>query len=523
VVRLFNRFAWLVAGGLVVACFSVAGPVTAGASQLLGTIAPIVTVTPNPSPATTGSVDYQVVVSDPTDFGTPTGSVSVSDGALGSCPISSLDDTGPEYTGSGDCSIEEPAGSYTITATYSGDSNYASAQGTASETVNAATPTVTVTLESGATTGDVSYGVNVAGPAGAVTPTGYVIVSDGTNQCTVSSLDGSGAGSCPIGEGAGTYSINATYYGDNNYTTAQGSGHETVLQATPTLHPGGTTGAVTGNVTFSVSVAGTGGPAPTGTVTVGELPSGSPNCTITLVSGAGSCQLYLTPSTYTIKFSYSGDSNYLKADTGNTFHQTVYPAPVTVGVTAKNPDAASISGTASVKYTVTVTGLSGLPNPTGSVVVGDGNGGSCTIVKLKASGVGSCSITESLGTYSVSASYSGDGNYASSSGSLTESVGTKTATGLGVAGSPVAPGGSVTLTATVSSDAAGATTPQGQVTFVIGGVPQAPVSLSDGVATLVYPVSSGSAKGKVTVKAEFESSDANTWFNSNKSGSFKVS
>jgi hypothetical protein len=61
------------------------------------------------------------------------------------------------------------------------------------------------------------------------------------------------------------------------------------------------------------------------------------------------------------------------------------------------------------------------------------------------------------------------------------------------------------------------------VTFVIGGVPQAPVSLSDGVATLVYPVSSDSAKGKVTVKAEFESSDANTWFNSNKSGSFKVS
>jgi hypothetical protein len=466
-------------------------------------------------------VSYQVTVSDPTDTGIPTGSVSVSDGASGACSIPTLDGTG-----SGNCSVEEPAGSYTITATYSGDSNYASAQGTASETVTAATPTVNVTPQSGATTGEVSYAVNVAGPAGAITPTGSVTVSDRTSQCSITSLNGSGAGSCSIGEGAGTYSITATYNSDSNYTTAEGSAQETVSPGTPTLHASGTTGAVTGNVTFSITVSGTsGGPTPTGTVTVSVLPIGgtNPSCPITLVSGAGSCQMFLTPGTYTIKFAYSGDTNYVKADTGTSFKQTVLPAPVTVAVTATNPDAAGATGTATVKYTVTVTGESDLADPTGSVTVSDGLGGSCTIAKLSAAGVGSCKIIEGLGSYAVSASYSGDGNYASGSGDLTEYVGTKTTTALQVTGSPVAPGGNVTLTATISTTASGASPAQGQVTFIIGGVAQAPVAVSSGVATLVYTVPPGTAKGKVTVKAEFQSSNPDTWFNSNKGGNFKVS
>jgi len=517
VVRGFSRLAGVVTGALVVV-FSVAGTAAAAHPD---TILPTVSVTPTPSPATTGSVSYQVTVTDPTDSGTPTGSVSVSDGASGACNISALDGTG-----SGTCSIEEPVGSYTVTASYAGDSNYSSAQGTASETVNPATPTVTVTPQAGAKTGDVSYGVNVAGPAGAVVPTGTVTVSDGTNQCTTNALDGTGSGSCSIGEGAGTYSITATYSSDSNYTSAQGFASETVGQATPALHPAGPTGAVTGSVTFSVSVTGTtGGPTPTGTVAVNVLPitGTSPACTITLVSGAGNCQMFLTPNLYTIKFAYSGDTNYVRADTGTTFKQTVSPAPVTVAVTAKDPAPAGTAGTASVKYKVTVTGQIGLANPTGSVVVEDGTGGTCTIGKLSTSGAGSCFITEALGSYAVSATYSGDGNYASGGGNLTEYVGTKTTTALGVVGSPVTPGGNVTLTATVSSSASGASTPQGQVTFVIGGVAQTPVAVSGGVATLVYTVPSGTAAGKVTVKAEFQSSDTNTWFNSNKGGSFKVS
>jgi hypothetical protein len=63
-----------------------------------------------------------------------------------------------------------------------------------------------------------------------------------------------------------------------------------------------------------------------------------------------------------------------------------------------------------VTYTVTVTGSGA--TPTGSVAVSDNQGGSCSIPSL-ASGAGSCAIDESasLSPYTVTASYSGDGNY----------------------------------------------------------------------------------------------------------------
>ena len=151
-----------------------------GPLDSLDTLVPTVAVSgpSGPSGATTGPVVYIVTVSG--DGATPTGSVTVFDGAGGSCSIPNLDDTG-----SGTCSITENAAEspFSVTASYSGDLNYTSATGYTNEDVALATPTVTVTGQSGATTGPVAYGVTVSGPTGAATPTGSVTVSDGTNTC----------------------------------------------------------------------------------------------------------------------------------------------------------------------------------------------------------------------------------------------------------------------------------------------------------------------------------------------------
>jgi hypothetical protein len=475
-------------------------------------------VTPTPNPATTGDVSYFVNVSDPSDVGIPTGSVSVSDGASGSCGIAVLDGTG-----SGTCAIEEPVGSFTITASYSGDTNYDPNTVTASETVNPATPVVTVTPQSGAKTGLVTYGVSVAGPAGAVVPSGSVSVSDGTNSCNVTALSGTGTGSCSISEGAGSYTATATYPGDSNYATANGSAGETVAKATPTVTPSGPAGTVTaGSITYSVVVAGTtGAPVATGSVVVTDAAGGT--CTIPLSGGTGQCSIFETPNVggYFLNFVYAGDTNYLGSHAH--FTQKVGYAPTTVTVTPnKNPALVTGTGTVSVKYTVSLSSTTGLPSPTGTAIVTDGAGNSCKIAKFTA-GIGACSITEGWGSYSVGVSYSGDGNYTSGTGSVTEYVATKTLTVFSASPNPVASKGSVTLTATVTSDYPGAGSPSGQVVFVVGGVAQPAVPVTGGVATLVITARSAKSTVTVNVSAEFQSSNTDTWANSTGKGSYEVS
>ena len=95
------------------------------ATAVLG---PVVSIAPASLPGVSGPVSYAVTVTG--SGATPTGSVEVSDDQGGSCSISSL--TG----GEGSCAINETAslGPYLVTAEYSGDSNYAQASGSISNT-----------------------------------------------------------------------------------------------------------------------------------------------------------------------------------------------------------------------------------------------------------------------------------------------------------------------------------------------------------------------------------------------------
>jgi hypothetical protein len=511
-----RRLIYLTPGVLALAGFTVAGSGTAALAQTL----PTVTVTA-PAGATTGPVEYQVNVSDPSDSGVPTGIVTITDGIGGSCTTAALDDNG-----NGECTIEEPAGTdYTITASYPGDSNYDPASGQTTETVGQATPIVTVSGASGAVTGPVSYSVTVSGLAGAVVPTGEVTVSDGAGgSCNVLSLSGTGTGNCSISEVAlgSLYSVTASYDADGNYTTATGTTSETVGEETPTAVVAGPSSPTAGTVTYSVTITGEAGAttAPSGTVVVSaedETNDSTSTCNVSLVAsgnvGSGSCSIVSVPATYYLTDTFTSDGNYASVHSHATVKVAV--APVTVTVTPKaNPASANAAGTVSETYTVSVdSSAAGISGPTGTVAVSDGAGGTCTIKSLT-SGSGHCKITEALGSYSISAVYSGDGNYASGIGTVTEDVATKTTTVAGVTGSPVAPGASVTLSATVTAKSAGAAVPSGNIVFVVNGVAQAPVALVGGTASLVYTVPVGTKAGNEKVQAEFQSADGGTWVNS---------
>ena len=132
-------------------CAAVGGG--ADSQPIVADVGPTATVLIAPStlPATPGPVSYTATV---TGAGpTPTGSVTISDGQGGSCSIN------PLVSGSGSCTISESvaSGPYTITGTYSGDSNYLGA----TATINVAS---SVAVNGTATTG--SDGVTATATGG---------------------------------------------------------------------------------------------------------------------------------------------------------------------------------------------------------------------------------------------------------------------------------------------------------------------------------------------------------------------
>jgi|CXWL01.1.fsa_nt_gi uncharacterized delta-60 repeat protein len=167
-----------------------------------------------PDPSVTGQ-PIQVDFSVTSPSGTPTGSVTVSDGAGGSC-------TGVLAGGAGGCSFAPAqAGALTLTADYSGDATIAASQGTTGHTVNPAATTLTLLGVAPEPSipgdlADVFFTLAVVAP-GAGTPSGTVTVSSGALSCTAPVADGTCAIAFPA---SGTFALTATYSGDPDFAPA---------------------------------------------------------------------------------------------------------------------------------------------------------------------------------------------------------------------------------------------------------------------------------------------------------------
>ena len=458
----------------------------------------------NPGPINQPITYTATVTVTPPGTGTPTGTLSFSDGAtpIVACQSLPLPATAPFRA---QCQQTYTTGTgHSISASYSGDTNYAASSGGLSETLQLFGTTTTISGPTTSTYGQpVSFTATVTpDPGSGADPSGTVSFTDNGTLSLGSVLVSTTAGvttavlntsTIP----AGSNSISATYSGDSTFGTSSTTTPAaiSVAQASTTLGVASSDNpSVTGeSVTFTATVTPGSGTGMTGTVTFFDngvqIGTGS-------VSGgqATYSTSTLTLGSHPVTASYGGDSNFTGSSTSITLNQVVNQATTSTVVTSS-----ALPGTVTqpLTYTATVTVNSpGGGTPTGTVSFSDGGSPISTCQNLTLPGTAPYSV-QCQQTYSTTAShaitavYSGDTNYQGSSGGLTETMGqVATATTVAQTGGPGSPvyGQQLTFTATVTPSPGGTGSPTGTVTFVANGtftVGSASVSTTGGVATAV--------------------------------------
>ncbi|NKI33996.1 Ig-like domain repeat protein [Wenzhouxiangella sp. XN79A] len=251
-----------------------------------------------------------------------------------------------------------------------------------------------------------SYDVTVSIDSMAPIDGGTITVGDGLGGgCVIPVSISAPGGSCSLAATqVGPVTVTASYSG----TTTIGPSVDTASQ---TVQPAPSTTDIVSVVpspaevgqayTVSISVAGFG--TPTGIVDIDD----GQGETCQLVLPATSCALN-APGTgpRTITASYSGDVDNLPS-TGTAAHEVI-PATSTTTIDSIVPEPSLVGDAYTVNVTVTGVG------PTGSVLVDDGAGNSCSIA-LPAT---ACALANgAAGSLTITASYGGDANNAPSADS----------------------------------------------------------------------------------------------------------
>ncbi len=274
--------------------------------------------------------------------------------------------------------------------------------------------------------------------------------------------------------GPGQQTINATYTPNTNfYSGSQGSvvvnGNGLILTTT-TLNSSQNPSQLNQPVTFTATVTSSLGGMPTGTVSFrsdSQLISG---CNaVNLVNGQAACTTSTLPlGTHAIVAMYSGDSNF--ATSSGQLSQQVQIATTTTVSSSLNPSYQNQP----VTFTASVT-ASGGGMPTGTVTFTSDGGpiSECASPVNLVNGQATCTTsTLPLGTHIIAAMYSGDSNFAPSSGQLSQQVlagGKLTPTvNLMASPNPVNFGSNEYFVAQVQS--VGGLTPTGTVTFAEGTI-----------------------------------------------------
>jgi hypothetical protein len=166
-------------------------------------------------------------------------------------------------------------GTYAVTATYTGDSNNTPSTSSAVTVTIASTPTTT-TLQASPSTGSLNQQITLKASVSGASPTGKVSFAVGSTSLGTATLASGVATLATSFATAGSYSITATYAGDQN-NSASTSSSVTVTIGAPdfsvaaTPAPGSITPGQSATFTFTVSP--TGGYAGTVKFSCGTLPS----------------------------------------------------------------------------------------------------------------------------------------------------------------------------------------------------------------------------------------------------------
>ncbi len=503
---------------------------SAGASLQVA-MATTSTALASPAPITLGSsvsMTATVAVNAP-GAGTPTGSVTISDGG------SASGDHCTFVLPATNCALTpSSAGSKTVTAVYTPDAAASVNFGGSSAKpvllmVNPAASGTSLasSINPSAFGQGITFTATVTPAAGGVVPTGSVAFADGatplcsavdliagannaTAVCTTSALN------------VGTHAITAQYSGDANNQASTADLSQIVNKADQTLifpaqTPPSRTFVVNG--TFAV--------APLATSTTPN--SGQPivystkSANICVINGTTVTMLAV--GTCTLAANQAGDGSYnAAAEVTQNIGIGIAASTVTLAASTTTP----IVG-ATVVLTVTVTGQA----PTGTVSITDGGTALCSQVALTTAGNTATATCETSfatsGSRTLSAAYSGDANNAAQNAApLQIDVGLKcSATSLTATPDHIRAGQSLTVAATVSgcstptatsnpapsgntsnifaADAPPASLPTGVVTFYDNTVVLGPVAL-DGTGVATLPLSTLSA-GTHTLQARYAGDD----------------
>ena len=399
---------------------NVGGSTSAAATVTITPGTSVTTLTITPSGPVTYGTTITVATTNPSILGiTPTGTIQFYDGSSRVYGPFTLTNGTAQYA----FNFLMP-GTYSYTAVYSGDANFAPyTSAPVSITVTQTNSTFTLTANPQQTVPGQSFnlvatasGTTVVVPTGSATFYNAAKVSLGTVALT----NGVAMLSQTLTQlGSTTYT--ATYSGDADYSAATAQPTTVIVKQLPsatTVAANPTSGTFgTGTYTVSSTITSTGGGVPTGMVTYKDVSGTAP---VTLgsvnVSGAGTASLSgitLMGGTHTIVAYYSGDSTYVSSDT------SANPATITVATAATTTVLTVTPSTTTVGSSVTFSAT--VSNNTGTVATGmvsfalqargHNQALACQLVN------GSCSNTQPINgvdTYNVTATYTGDTNFTSS-------------------------------------------------------------------------------------------------------------
>jgi Bacterial Ig-like domain (group 3) len=388
------------------------------------------TLTANPNPATTGKpvALTAVVAASSGSTGTLTGTVTFLDGKNALASNVAVSNGQASFS-----TANLPGGPNSLTAVYSGDTNFV---GSTSGTLNL--------VVAGTRTIDIGFVVlypNSCGGTGAnvcpfylqptylvafvdlyavpPTPTGTLTFTANGKVVGTASLKGPGVAvgkvDVPWSMGTGVFSLGLSYSGDGTYAATSNVIDPSTLSAAPattsvklisSLNPALLGVPVTSTATVTITSPHVGNPA--GTVTFTDTTNGQALGTVTLTNDSASITTNtLAPGTHTIRATFEG------ANFASAFDEVkqVVKANETLSTLTASPSPANFGQTVSFQATVTPV-AQGLRAPTGNVTFRDGDGSLGTVALVN--GVARFSTNTPLagGIHSMTAVYEGDAIFA---------------------------------------------------------------------------------------------------------------
>lgn len=377
-----------------------------------------------------------------------------------------------------------PAGFHTFLATYNGDANYGTSQGSGTCLIGKASTKTTLAAAAGT-----PLTVTVAAVApGSGSPTGSVRFTRDGVAIGMAPLARSGTASVATLTANETGTLGAEYLGDLNFT---GSFSAPAFVAAPRVELNITADrnpAPAGKVTFTVIATPNAAATPSGSVqvTVDGAPAGGG----ALAGGAVTVSVELKPGTHAVVAAYAGDPYYPAASASM---QQIVTAPLgTLALTA-NPQAPV--------YGEPITFTAQLPSgSSGTVQFADGatplgtTAGTLTVSRLSA------------GLHGITASWPGDAHWAANSAQLALTVAkAQTAVALSASNGQAA--------VQVTAVAPGSGTPTGMVRFLdaVTRTLFAAGALDKGMTSTVVPTGLSNVVAEYSGDANFEAGVSAPW------------